>query len=164
MVCEKPVCWRIVLAATNPFRQCESSPLHAVKPSSDGIAARCSCSLISRLDDGLLGDEDTVEELTLVLATDSAHLLDLRAAQGEGSVVNSIEDELTLLFRGERDLGTTLHLDDLVLLASQEVLDSDIGAVLGDDDVDGEMRVDESHLVAEALQVNGKGERAAVYN
>jgi len=70
---------------------------------------------------------------------------------GEGVEVDAIEDNLTLLFGGESGDGASLHLDDLVLLSTKEVLDSDLGAVLGDDDVDGEMSVDESHLVAEAL-------------
>lgn len=124
MACEKAMCRRIVLAATNPFRQ--SRPLHAAKPSSDGMAARYSCSVLLCLDDGLLGDEDTVEELTLILATDSAHLLDLRAGKGDGLVVNAIEDDLTLYISGKGRLGVTSHLDDLVLLATQEVLDSEV--------------------------------------
>ena len=103
------------------------------------------------LDEGLLGDEDSVEELTLVLATDTADLLDARAALGEGSVVDAVEDELTLDVGAELHGGAALHDDVLVLLAAQEVLDGDAGAVLGDHDVDGEMSVHESHLVAVAL-------------
>ena len=102
---------------------------------------------------GLLGDEDAIEELTLILAADTAHLLDRRAALGEGGVVDTIEDELTLDVSGELAGGATLHPDDLVLLATKEVLDSDLITSLGDDNVNGEMSMDKSHLVAEALSI-----------
>ena len=102
---------------------------------------------------GLLGDEDAIEELTLILAADTAHLLDRRAALGESGVVDTIEDELTLDVSGELAGGATLHLDDLVLLATKEVLDSDLITSLGDDNVNGEMSMDKSHLVAEALSI-----------
>jgi len=100
---------------------------------------------------GLLGNENSIKELTLILAADAAHLLNLGAALGKGSVVNAIEDELALDVSGLLDGGASLHLDNLVLLATEEVLDSDLGAVLGDNDVDGEMSVHKSHFVAEAL-------------
>ena len=116
-----------------------------------------------RLNLGLLGDEDAIEELALVLAADTAHLLDGRAALGESSVVNAIEDKLTLDVSRELDGGATLHLDDLVLLATKEVLDSDLRAILGDDNVNGEMSVDKSHLVAEALSA-GKEEHVSEPN
>ena len=103
------------------------------------------------LNEGLLGHEDAVKELTLVLASDSADLLDLGAAEGEGGVVDSVEDELTLDVGGVGDLGAAFHHDKLVLLATEEVLDGDAGAVLGDGDVDGEMGVYQPHLVSEAL-------------
>ena len=102
-------------------------------------------------DEGLLGDEDAIKELTLVLASYSANLLDLRAAEGESSDVDSIKDELTLLFFALNDLAACGHVDKLVLLTTKEILDSDAGSVLGDGDVDGEMSVDQSHLEAEAL-------------
>ena len=114
-------------------------------------AASSRSVLLSGLNEGLLRDEDSVEELTLVLAADSADLLDLGAAEGEGSVVNTVEDELTLDVVVELDSSASLHDDVLVLLTTEEVLDGDAGAVLGDDNVDGEMSVHESHLVAEAL-------------
>ena len=102
-------------------------------------------------DVGLLGDEDTIEEFTLILASYSADLLDLGAHLGESCEVNAVEDKFALDIGRVGDLGAALHVDDLVLLSTQEVLDSDGGAVLGDDNVDGEMSVDQSHFVAEAL-------------
>ena len=102
-------------------------------------------------DEGLLGNEDAIKELTLVLATDSANLFDLRAAEGESTDVDSVKDELTLLVFALDNLAARGHVDKLVLLATKEVLHSDAGSVLGDGDVDGEMGVDQSHLVAIAL-------------
>ena len=96
-------------------------------------------------------DEDSIEELTLILAADSANLLGLGAAQREGLVVDTVEDDLTLDVGGEFAGGATSHLDDLVLLATQEVLHDKLVTGLGADDVDGEMSVDQSHFVAEAL-------------
>ena len=133
--------------AAEAITTCSSLLLSQAKP---GRAIRGSVIFLG-LDEGLLGDEDSVEELTLVLATDTADLLDARAALGEGSVVDAVEDELTLDVGAELHGGAALHDDVLVLLAAQEVLDGDAGAVLGDHDVDGEMSVHESHLVAVAL-------------
>ena len=117
----------------------------------DGQYSQECSVLFLRLNEGLLGDEDSIEELTLILASNTAHLLDLGAAEGKGLVVDSVEEDLTLDFSGGVALGATSHVDDLVLLATQEVLDSDHGAVLGDNHIDGEMSVHKSHLVAEAL-------------
>ena len=104
------------------------------------------------LDEGLLGDEDAVKELALVLSADPADLLHLGAEHGKRAVVVAVEDELALDVGGDLDGAAVLHGDELVLLAAEEVLDGDAGAVLGHNHVDGEMRVDESHLVAEALE------------
>ena len=103
------------------------------------------------LNKGLLGDEDTIKEFTFILAADSADLLDLGAGKRKSSVIDTIEDELTLDIVRVSDLGGASHHDELVLLSTKEVLDGDAGAVLGDNDVNGEMSVYKSHLVAEAL-------------
>jgi hypothetical protein len=135
------------------FHQAKRSDLWRAASSQHGLGAYyMSCSVLSGLNLGLLGDEDAIEEFTLVLAADLADLLDLRAGQGEESVVNAIEDDLALdVSRLSADSATS-HLNDLVLLSTKEVLDSDLGAVLGDSNVDGEMSVHKSHLVAEALR------------
>ena len=114
-------------------------------------AASSRSVLLSGLNEGLLRDEDSVEELTLVLAADSADLLDSGAALGEESKVIALEDELTLLLGAEPDDGASLHVNEFVLLATEEVLDGDAGTILGDGDVDGEMSVHKSHFVAVAL-------------
>ena len=92
-----------------------------------GVGAHCmSYSEFLGLNLGLLGNENSIKELTLILAADAAHLLNLGAALGKGSVVNAIEDELALDVSGLLDGGASLHLDNLVLLATEEVLDSDL--------------------------------------
>ena len=73
------------------------------------------------------------------------------AAQGKRSVVNTVEDQLSLNIFALRDSGALAHHDELVLLAAKEVLHSDASSVLGDGNVDWEMGVDQSHLVAIAL-------------
>ena len=117
----------------------------------DWISLQDSLFNFLGLNESLLRDENTVEEFTFVLASNSADLLDLGAREGESLVVNTIEDQLTLLLSGDGDLGVTSALDELVLFTAEEVLDSDAGAVLGDCNIDGEMSVHKSHLVAEAL-------------
>lgn len=113
-----------------------------------------SASVLLGVDQLPLGNEDTVEELALVLGADLADLADLCAAKRQTGLVVALEDELVL------DIGlfvelhghTGQHLHELVLLATEEVLDFDLGAVLGDGNVDGEVSVHKFHSVAVALQ------------
>ena len=123
---------------------------------------RCSVGLRD-LNVGLGANEDTIEEFTVILAADSADLLDLRACLGEGVEVDTVEDNLTLDVGGEVALGALLHVDDLVLLSTEEVLNGDGVTVLGDDAVDGEMGVDHSHFVAETLNKTSEGQHLTQY-
>ena len=125
-----------------------------------GSTAALSSQGVQRLEsvvlgggEGLLGDEDSIEELTLILVTDVADLADLGAAEGDGGVVETVEDELVLDVLGGEDSAAGLEVDEVALLSAEEVLDLNLLLVLGDDGVDGEMRVHESHLVAVALQL-----------
>ena len=108
-------------------------------------------SLFLGFDEALLGDEDTIEELTFILISDVNGLADLGAGEGDGGVVEAFEDEFILDLDGESDGNTVGHVNVLDLLTSEEVLDVDAGSVLGDDAVNGEMSVDGSHLVHEAF-------------
>lgn len=109
-------------------------------------------SFLAGLDDAAVGDEDTIEELTLVLGANLAHLHDLGALEGDGSLVDTLEDEVVLLDGvGVAHGGALLEDDLLVVLATEEVLDGDAHVVGGDDGVDGEMSVDELHLVLDTL-------------
>jgi hypothetical protein len=115
-------------------------------------STRSGKSIVSWVNELLLGDEDSVEELSLVLASDFANLADASAAEGEIGIVLAFEDELVFDIGSESDSAAWLHNDNLVLLSAQEVLDADGGAVLGDDNVDWEMSMNESHFVAVTLQ------------
>ena len=108
-------------------------------------------SVVLGSSEGLLGDEDTIEELTLILLTDLADLGDAGARLGKEGVVNTVEDELVLNILGKVDSAAGVELDEVASLATEEVLDLNLLLVLGDDGGDGEMRMHQSHLVAEAL-------------
>lgn len=100
-----------------------------------------------------LADEDAIKELSFVLRADSADLADLGAAEGNISLVVALEDELVLDITtlSELDGNALKHLDGLVLLAAEEVLYGDLRAVLGDDHIDREVSVHQSHSEAVAL-------------
>ena len=98
-----------------------------------------------------LGDKDSIQEFSLVLSSDLADSSDLRADKGDKGEIISLNDDLVLDFFTFSDLGVSEHWNELVLLSSQEVLDSDAGAFLWNCNVDWEMSMHKSHLVAEAL-------------
>lgn len=93
--------------------------------------------------------------LSDILVSHPADLLDI------GSTLRNVlkrvarEDELILLGGGSLNINTGLHNDLSDELLADEVSDLDLVqvglGVLGDVDVDGEMGVDVSHLVLEAL-------------
>jgi hypothetical protein len=103
------------------------------------------------INEGSLGHEDTVEELSLILGSDLADLADLGAAQRNKRVVDTLDDELVLDILGKSDSAAWLEVDGVALFSSEEVLDLNLFLVLGDDGVDGEMCMDHSHLVSVAL-------------
>lgn len=110
-------------------------------------------SIFLGVNEGLLGDENSIQELTLILLSNFADLVDFSGGKGDSGVVVSFEEELSLLNLGSGDFGSTNHLHELGLLATQEVLDLDGLAGLGNINVDGEMSVHESHFVQVALEV-----------
>jgi hypothetical protein len=105
----------------------------------------------SLFDNVLVGDENTIEELTFILLSDLNRLADASAAEGDSGVVEALEDNLVL------DIGVVLnsdsgdHVNVLDLFTSEEVLDIDAVTVSGDDAVNGEMSVYGSHFVLETL-------------
>lgn len=109
-------------------------------------------SLVDGLDDATVRDEDTVQELTLVLSADAGGLAELGAAERDAGLVDTLEDELVLNLSAGSDLAAGLHDDLLDVATTEEVLDLNEGAVLGNVSVDGEMRIDASHLVLDALK------------
>jgi hypothetical protein len=98
----------------------------------------------------LLAHVDTVQELSDILVLDLGDLLDLRAVDAEVLNAVALEDDFVLDLRAVN--GDSLdHLHSADDLLSQEVADLDQVLGVRDVNVDGEMRVDELHLVLEAL-------------
>ena len=120
-------------------------------------------SFLAGLDDAAVGDEDTIEELTLVLGANLAHLHDLGALKGDNGLVDTLEDEVVLLDGIAVTDGGALGEDDLlVVLTTEEVLDGNAGVVGGDDGVDGEMSVNELHLVLATLRQTKHDEQVII--
>merc|ERR1719201_2000368 len=101
-------------------------------------------------DGALLGDEDTVEELPQILVLDVAGLADAGGGEGDGGDVVADELDLVLDVGGADVLDAVEELDLAHELVAEEVADLDRAAV--ERDVDGEMAVNEAHLVAVALR------------
>ena len=99
---------------------------------------------------GALGDVDTVQELSDILVLD-ARLV----GNGSGRLrdvfnVVALDDQFVLLVR-QRDLDALAHGAVADEFLAQKVAQLDRGAVVVGDGVDGEMRIDETHFVEEAL-------------
>lgn len=84
---------------------------------------------------------------------DLAHSVDLGGAEGDLTIIDTLNDQLVLdvLGGGHLDGATLLHLDQVRLLSSEEVLDFDLLLVLGDKGSNGEMCMYHLHSVSEAL-------------
>ena len=108
-------------------------------------------SFLDGLDDTALADENTVQELTLILGADRASLAELGAAEGNGLLVDTFEDEFVLNVSSEADLAAGLHNNLLDVATTEEVLELNKGSVLSDVCVNGEMSVYESHLVLDTF-------------
>lgn len=108
------------------------------------------------LDDvALLRDVHTIKELSDVLVSHPADLLDVCGGLGDGLEGVAGQDQLILLSLGDLDVNTGLHDDSTDELLADEVPDLnlvDTVRVLVQVDVDGEMGVDVSHLVLEAFR------------
>lgn len=120
-----------------------------------GLASRPAfLSIVLWIDELLGGDEDTIQELSLILVLDLADTGDLSAAEGDLSVVDTLEDELILdiLSLGHHNGAALLHLDQVGFLSTQEILDFNLLLVLGDDGSDGEMCMNHLHFVSESLK------------
>ena len=112
-----------------------------------------SHSVFFWLDELLGGDEDTVQEFSLILLFDVADTGNLSAAKGDISVIDTLEDELVLDILGWvlHDSASFLHLDEMRFLSTQEVLDFNLRFILGNDSGDREMSMDHFHSVSESL-------------
>ena len=92
------------------------------------------------------GDVATVQELSDILILNEARLMDLTAGEGDVVQIVSFNDEFIFHFFSSGDLNTGKHVDLSDDLFTQEVLDFEGCIVVGDEGVDGEMGIGESHL------------------
>jgi len=107
--------------------------------------------VIGTLDLTLLGDVDTIQELTDILVLDGGGLLDVGSGLGDVAEIVTDQGDLILLLLGVEDGDTLQHRDLHDDLLTQEVADLDGLLIIGNNDVDGEMGVDEAHLVLVTL-------------
>mmetsp|Transcript_8133 Transcript_8133/g.17526 ORF Transcript_8133/g.17526 Transcript_8133/m.17526 type:complete len:201 (-) Transcript_8133:132-734(-) len=106
------------------------------------------CLILKILSRSLFRDINTIQKFTQIFVSDVGCLLDFGSGKRNGKNINSGQFNLILgIFRsdvfnslGQRNLSYTTF--------SQKVADFDISTASAD--VDGEMRVDESHLVKES--------------
>lgn len=113
-----------------------------------------------RLNDGLevangalLSNIGTVEELTDILVKDLGGDVNVGSRLGDG--LNIVADELELILDDLRaDNGDTrVHLHGADTLLAEEVTELNGLATVDNSGVDGEMRVDEAHVVLVALKM-----------
>lgn len=101
-------------------------------------------------DDSLLGDVDSIEELTDILVAGEAGLVDEGSRAGDE--LDVVSDELDLVLGGGAgSCDSVEHLDLADELLSEEVTDLNSLVGVGNVDVDGEVVVDETHLVGVSL-------------
>jgi len=101
--------------------------------------------------DTLLGDVDTIQELTDITVRDSARVVEERARARDVLDRVSSENELVLDIGGLLALHTLKHRDGANALLAEEVTDLHESSTLLKVDVDGEMGVHKTHLVLETL-------------
>lgn len=109
---------------------------------------------LSLLDVALLRDVHTIKELSDILVPHPADLLDVCGGLGDSLERVAEQNQLILLCLGDLDIDSGLHDDFANELLADEVTDLDLVDTVGvlvQVDVDGEMGVDVSHLVLEAL-------------
>ena len=92
---------------------------------------------------------NSVKEFTQILVADVSGLLDLGTSKGNKGDVISTELNLILCVSRPNVLDTLKKLDLTDPLFSEEV--ANFNSVTGEGNIDGEMRVDETHLVQEPL-------------
>lgn len=104
-----------------------------------------------------LGNIDTIQELTDILVSDSADLLDVSSVLGNSLQGVTGQNQLILLGGGVLDSDTVedLHLSDSLLTQEVSDLHKLLAVGLNNVDVDWEMRIDVSHLVLVTLGDTG---------
>mmetsp|Transcript_24860 Transcript_24860/g.62144 ORF Transcript_24860/g.62144 Transcript_24860/m.62144 type:complete len:244 (+) Transcript_24860:129-860(+) len=116
----------------------------------DGVFVKRGDDLEFGLDGGLLRDVDAVEELADVLLLNETRLVDEGRGAGDEVDVVAFDDELVFDVVGAEAGDVAEHVDAAGAFLAEEVADLAELVVIGAGDIDGEMRVDEAELVAEA--------------
>ena len=104
------------------------------------------------LDGTALRDVDTIKELTdILVAGDLADVVDHGGRLGDSLEVVASEVDLILDLLVTLDSDAREHLDGARTLLTEEVVDGDHLLVIGNEAVDGEVSIDETHAVLVAL-------------
>ena len=104
------------------------------------------------LDTSLCGDIDPVEEFSDILLANVRALVDEGTSKRNVLIIAAFEDDLVLESWATLDGNAVEHLNFVNLSTTEEIFEFDTLGVLSDDEVDGEMSVDESHPIAVALR------------
>jgi len=98
-----------------------------------------------------LGHIDTVQELSDILVSNQADLVDVCTGLGNFLDGNTRNNKLILLSLGDLSLDILWNVNSSELLVTQEVSDLDnlMAVLLDNRDIDREMCIDKSHLVKE---------------
>jgi len=99
----------------------------------------------------LLGDVDTIQELSDILVLDQSRLMDEGARQRNVVKIVSFDGDFILNILLLGDLDTIKHGNSSVVFLTNEILNFDSLVILGDVGVNGEMGISESHLIFVAL-------------
>ena len=113
----------------------------------------------------LIGDVDTIKELTNILVSDQHRLIDLSSymsfkassltRSGHSFDIVSLKNDLILLSLGLSHSHSLEHVDMTHSLLSKEVTHLHLLSLLVDSNIDGEVSVHETHLVAVSVSHTG---------
>jgi len=100
------------------------------------------------LNDVALRNVDTIKELTDILTTRNlGDVVDHSSRLRDSIDIIASQNDLILDLLGSVNSDTRKHLDNTDELLTKEVVDLDLGLILADTSVDGEVSVYETHLV-----------------
>ena len=107
--------------------------------------------LVLLVNEALLGDVDTVEELPEVLVVDVGELVNLSASEGNSIPVIALDPNLFFLAWAVHDFDALWSGNALLLTLTHEVGETEFVFAVADGVLDREVSSDEPHLVAIAL-------------
>ena len=107
------------------------------------------------VDEALLGDVDTIEELPEILVVDVGELVNLSASEGNSISVIALDPNLFFLAWAVHYLDAFWGSNALLLTLAHEVGEAELVLGVADRVLDREVGSDEPHLVAVALRDAG---------